>query len=73
MASVRLAPIYCLPWQNLRPKSYRKLQAVLKRLDQIRPEAVPIETLRRMQAEIHSNYAELAGKGLEYEEAAQGR
>ena len=52
-------------------ESHEKLGKVLKRLDQIRPETISIETLRRMQAEIHTNYAELAEQGLAYEEAAQ--
>jgi voltage-gated potassium channel len=54
-----------------RSESHAKLLDVLKRLDQIRPAAIPIETLRRMQAEIHTDYAELAVQGLAYEEAAQ--
>ena len=47
-----------------RSESHAKLLDVLKRLDQIRPAAIPIETLRRMQAEIHADHAELAAGGF---------
>jgi voltage-gated potassium channel len=54
-----------------RSESHAELQDVLKSLDEIRPESIPVETLRRMQAEIHADYAKLAARGHEYEETAK--
>jgi len=50
--------------------SQTELKAVLKRLDQIRPESTSVETLQAMQATIHSEYSDLAARGLEYEQTA---
>ena len=43
---------------------------MLKRLDQIRPVSISVDNLKRMQATIHDQYAELADRGREYEETA---
>jgi len=50
--------------------AHTELRDVLSRLDQIRPASISVETLQAMQATIHSEYADLAARGLEYEETA---
>jgi voltage-gated potassium channel len=50
--------------------AHTELRDVLSRLDQIRPASISVETLQAMQATIHSEYGDLAARGLEYEETA---
>ena len=50
---------------------HAQLQDTLARLEAIRPDAVSIETLQRMQATVRDNYAELVARGLEHEASAQ--
>ena len=49
---------------------HANLKDILKRLDQIRPEALSTETLRQMQAKIHTGYTRLVARGLEEEKSA---
>ena len=51
--------------------AHAELQDTLARLEAIRPDAVSIETLQRMQATVRDNYSELVTRGLEHEASAQ--
>ncbi|MED5398921.1 MAG: hypothetical protein VX669_00935, partial [Planctomycetota bacterium] len=51
--------------------AHAQLQDTLARLEAIRPDAVSIETLQRMQATVRDNYAGLVARGLEHEASAQ--